>query len=100
MKQRPVSDWVAIVLAFGIAFALNIITIAAMAIVLWQSLHGGEGAVPQGLGENTTQVLTGWGGGMLGVLGAYVGYQFGKIKGGKDDGPLEPPAPPTIGGQQ
>lgn len=27
-----------------------------------------------------TQVLTGWGGGIIGVLGAYVGYSFSKKK--------------------
>ena len=76
MKAR---DWLGIVLAIGICTALNVIVFAVLydAIVSAQS----------GLSENATQVLTGWGGGIIGILGAMVGY-----KAGHD---TNPPAPPT-----
>jgi hypothetical protein len=62
---------VAVILAVGISASLIFMTVAALYIVIIS--HGN----PSTLGENTTQVLTGWGGGMLGVLGAFVGYAFG-----------------------
>ena len=39
------------------------------------------------LSENATQVLTGWGGGIIGILGAYIGYRVGitESERGKDD---------------
>jgi len=65
--------WVAVILAVGICTALNAITFA----VLYAALFG-ESDVPGGLSENATQVLTGWGGGIIGILGAYVGYRLGE----------------------
>jgi hypothetical protein len=65
---------VAIILAVGIASALNIITTAMMVMVALRLAVG----VTAGLGENATQILTGWGGGIIGVLGAYVGHAFGR----------------------
>lgn len=67
--MRNLYGWVAIILAVGIAVALNVMTFAA----LWVALQPFSSDVPR-LGENSTQVLTGWGGGIMGVLGAYVGY--------------------------
>lgn len=63
--MRPSRDWVAITIAVGISTALNVFTVA----VLWDALFSER----SGLSENGTQVLTGWGGGMVGVLGAYIG---------------------------
>jgi hypothetical protein len=60
---------VALVLAVGISTAINAFTIA----VLLDALLGEN----PGLSENATQILTGWGGGVIGVIGAVVGYQAG-----------------------
>jgi len=48
--------------------AINVFTFAAVysAIITNQSLS-----------ENATQILTGWGGGVIGVIGAIVGYTAG-----------------------
>ena len=81
-KGKNTSELVALTMALGISVALNLMTIA----VLWVSVVKD---IP--LGENATQVLTGWGGGFLGVLGAFVGYQFGK---NVDDPLKQPPKPP------
>lgn len=86
--ERSGSEIVGIILALGIAGALNVITFA----LVWDVLSS-PGALPP-LSENTTQVLTGWGGGMLAVLGAYVGYTFGKAAApGAPDVEEEPPPP-------
>jgi hypothetical protein len=63
-------SWVAIILAIGIATAINCITFA----VLYDAIFSSE----SGLSENATQVLTAAFGGIVGVLGAYVGYQSGR----------------------
>jgi hypothetical protein len=60
---------VALVLAVGISTAINAFTIAVL-------LDAILGETP-GLSENATQILTGWGGGVIGVIGAVVGYQSG-----------------------
>ena len=70
--KRPHVEWIALILAIGISTALNVITLA----VVWTAIAGSSD-VPGGLSENATQILTGWGGGMIGVIGAYVGYQIG-----------------------
>jgi hypothetical protein len=81
---KPPQDLVALVLAFGISVALNILTIAAI-LIAWFS--------DTPISENATQILASWGGGILGVLGAFVGYTFGKKN---PDDPLEPPKPPKV----
>ena len=60
---------VAAILAVGMCTALNAFTVA----VLIDALSSAE----PGLSENATQILTGWGGGIVGVIGAVVGYQAG-----------------------
>jgi hypothetical protein len=72
--RRPTSELVAIILALGISVALNVVTVA----LLWAA-YIRLGVNPNtGLSENGTQLLTGWGGGIIGIIGAYVGYSFGK----------------------
>lgn len=61
----------AIILAVGIAVALLMLTGTA----LYATIH--HDMDPPRL-VAITQMLTGWGGGIVGVLGAYVGYSFGK----------------------
>ena len=61
---------VALVLAAGMVLALNIITVA----LLIAAFH----VDPPELSANGTQLLTGWGGGIIGVLGSYIGFTFGQ----------------------
>src|SRR5262245_59169042 len=82
---NPTRDFVAVILAVGLATALNIIVMG----VLWDAITQPD---KSGLSENATQILTGWGGGIIGVLGDMFGYQAGTNSGGKgvsDD--TEPP---------
>lgn len=67
--HRHTSDWVALILAIGLATALNLITFA----VLYDAVRSDT----PGLSENATQILTGWGGGVIGILGAVFGYRAG-----------------------
>lgn len=60
---------VALILAIGMATALNMLVLA----VAWDALFSSA----PGISENATQILTGWGGGVLGVIGAVVGYSAG-----------------------
>lgn len=62
-------DAVALVLAIGVAMAVNTITVAVLLDALLS-----EGP---GLSDNATQVLTGAFGGVLGVLAAHLGYRAG-----------------------
>jgi len=69
--SRPrLAEWIALTLAVGISTALNLIVFG----VVWAALFH-QSDVNGGISENATQVLTGWGGGMIGVIGAYVGYK-------------------------
>lgn len=67
---RRATDAVAVILAVGMATALNLFTVAAVL--------DGMLSIDPGLSENSTQILTGWGGGVIGVLGAIVGYRAGQ----------------------
>lgn len=75
----PSRDWVPIVLAIGLATALNLFSVA----VLYDALFSDNA----GISENATQILTGWGGGIVGILGAVFGYRAGA------EGPPDAPAP-------
>ena len=55
-------------LAVSLAIAFNVFTLA----VLYTAIDADTA-----LSENATQVLTGWGGGIIGILGAYIGYRLG-----------------------
>lgn len=65
-------ELVAIILAISISISLVILTSCTM----YYALKNDE-IEPARL-IAITQVLTGWGTGIVGVLGAYVGYSFGK----------------------
>jgi len=58
-------DWVAVVLAVGIVVAFNSITVA----ILWDALHGED----PGISDNAVQILLTTFGGIIGVLGGYIG---------------------------
>jgi len=66
-REPATRDWTAIVLAIGLATAINAITIA----VLLDAALGDA----NGLSENATQILTTAFGGIIGVLGSYIGYR-------------------------
>lgn len=63
--MSPGRDWVAVILAIGIATALNLLMFA----VLWDALRSDT----PGISENATQVIIAAFGGIVGVLGGYVG---------------------------
>jgi hypothetical protein len=67
-------DLVAFVLAFALAVTVVLVTITALinVIVLPKSLFS--------LGENTTQVLTTVLGGILGLLGTYIGHRLAHVE--------------------
>jgi len=69
LRRRGV-DVVAVVLAAALGVAVVLILITAIVNVIDHQ------APTPTLGENTTQVLTSAVGGIVGVLGAYVGYSF------------------------
>lgn len=46
--------------------------------VLYDALFSNQ----TGLSDNAVQLLTGWGGGMIGLIGAYVGYHAGEGRAG------------------
>jgi hypothetical protein len=64
---QPAREWTAIILAIGLGTAINAITIAVLidAIV----------SAGPGLSENATQILTTAFGGIIGVLGSYIGFR-------------------------
>lgn len=71
--QSARRDTIALVLAAGLVLALNLITIGVMVAAATQDNYT--------LSENATQILTGWGGGIIGVLGAVFGYGAGQSAG-------------------
>lgn len=68
-RRSHVKDWVAIIVAIGLSTAVNLITFAAVYDALFSDQAG--------LSENTTQILVSVFGGMIGLLGAYIGYRAG-----------------------
>jgi hypothetical protein len=73
---------VAVVLAVGIVSAINFVTIA----VLYDAIRS-QGP---GLSDNATQILTTAFGGIIGLLGAFVGYRVGAAN-SRNGGNGEPP---------
>lgn len=68
--NRDDRTWVvALALAIGLSLAVTVITVG----VLYDAIFS-EGP---GLSDNATQVLTAAFGGMIGVLGSYVGFHAG-----------------------
>jgi len=112
-RQREAADIAAIILAGGLVIAVIVITTSVLV-----NTFQDEGA---GLGENTTQVLLTCLGGILALLGSFIGYAFGRraavndenrpenhtiapygppppippgFLGGFPDAPIPPPTPP------
>jgi len=72
-RRWTTTDIVAVILAGSMGVALNLF-IAAAAI----EANANPITLPVGLSDNATQVLTGWGGGIIGVIGALVGVRVGR----------------------
>lgn len=76
--ERPRSSrWtaanlVAVILAASIGIAINLFIVTA-GVEAFLAPSG----LPIGLSDNATQVLTGWGGGIIGIVGALVGMNVG-----------------------
>jgi hypothetical protein len=68
MRDRG-RETVAILLAVGIATAVNLITFA--------TLYDAIFSAGPGLSDNATQILTTAFGGIIGVLGSYIGFKVG-----------------------
>ena len=90
---------VAIILAIGISASLFLVTAALLTAAMMRFSAG----VGEGLSENGVQLLTGWGGGIIGVLGSYLGYTLGKKEGEKNGTVINnvvpkpnPPKPPEV----
>jgi hypothetical protein len=69
--KRSSSDWVAIILAGGLSFAVVALVIG----VIWAAISHGNTA--SSLSENESAVLTTAFGAMAGILGAWIGYRAG-----------------------
>jgi hypothetical protein len=67
------TDLVAIILSVSMGIAINLLIISAIL-----EAYANPITLPIGLGDNATQVLTGWGGGIIGVIGALVGLRMGR----------------------
>jgi hypothetical protein len=73
VKNVTITDLVAIILSTGMVLALNIFIVAAAVEAYANAI-----TLPIGLSDNATQVMTGWGGGIIGVIGALVGFRVGR----------------------
>ena len=93
MKLLPGRDLVMLTLAFGLVFAVDAVTVG----VLYDAIR----SAGPGLSDNATQVLTTAFGGIIGVLGSYVGYkaataaQEGKTMTEISDVPSDPSEEPA-----
>lgn len=85
--SRAATSAAVVVLSVGIALAINIITFAS----LWDAIVSEE----PGLSENATQVITALGGGIIGVVGAAVGYKAGSDATAAASAPPPPPMTAT-----
>ena len=90
-RRKDAAGTVAIILAWGLVVALNIITVALLyAAVLRLGVD-----VNSGISDNGVQILLAWGGGIISVLAGYVGFVVGKKVGnGNGPNPIEPPKSP------
>lgn len=83
-QSSRIREWVAVILAIGLASAVNFVTLASLYLAI-----SGKSNVPGGLSENATQVLTTAFGGIIGVLGSYMGFRAGREQGASNGG--QPP---------
>ena len=69
LRAAPARDWALVVLAFGLALAVNIMAVG----ILLDAFENNEQ-----LSDNAAQVLSTVFGGMIGILGSALGYRAGK----------------------
>ena len=89
IRPRVTKEAVAVVLAVGLVVAINALSVA----ILWEAITDPANV---GISENSTQILTGAFGGIIGILGSYVGYSAARplTKGSDDDETTE--LPPNV----
>jgi hypothetical protein len=75
VNKWATTDLVAVILATGMVVALNVFIVSAAIEAYANAI-----TLPVGLSDNATQVLTGWGGGLIGVIGALVGMRVGRAQ--------------------
>ena len=91
-RDPPGRDWVAIILAIGLSTGIICVTCAVLYDAIFSDVSG--------LSENATQLLVTAFGGIIGVLGSYVGYRAAMSNRPADpvveivDEPPPPPPPP------
>jgi len=90
MSKKGAGDWVAIILAGGVALSMVILITG----IMWGAIKNGHGAAS--LTENETQVLLGAFAGIFGILGAYLGFRVGN---GRENAPRFYLRPPTEAGE-
>ena len=81
MRRLDGVDVVALALALGLLVVVLAIVVGAI-VNITEPLSGTKSTAT--LGENITQVLTATVGGVVGVLGSYVGYRAGHIARSED----------------
>jgi hypothetical protein len=86
VRQTRLRDWAALLLAVAICTAVNLVTIG----VLYDAIRSPKPGVA--LSDNATQLLQTALGGIIGVLGAYLGFRAGHAA-GEDGGRPPGPAP-------
>jgi sulfite exporter TauE/SafE len=69
LRDATIQDIVLLVIAIGLSTGVNLLTFG----VLWDAVRSDT----PGISENATQILTGAFGGMIGIIGASVGYRAG-----------------------
>ena len=75
-RWKPDVDTVAWTLSIALGFAVILLGLAVVINVIEQNNPAAT------LGENTTQVLTSVVGGLVGILGSYIGFKAGSSKNG------------------
>ena len=65
-------DWAVLVLASAFGAALLVVTAA----ILWAATHNGQPGLA--VTQADVELLMAWGGGIIGVLGAYIGFRAGE----------------------
>lgn len=87
------ADIVAIIMAVGVSLVICLVLVGTIV----QILHNAPGVPEIQLSENATQILIAGIGGMIGVLGSYIGYRMHNIQSREKHMTEEQtlPAPPT-----
>jgi hypothetical protein len=86
--SEKIGAWSVFILAVGLSTALNAITVG----ILYEAIFKTNTA---GISSNATQILSAWGGGIIGVVAGYVGYRAG-MTGVAEPLSEQPPPPPQL----